>query len=86
MGKIADRTLERLGTTDRAIITARRMLLAAARRFQDGGEPPGAGDTYYQLRAYELVLPQAEHWYDGVPASLEEPRATLAGEARPGLS
>jgi hypothetical protein len=66
MGSIADRTLERLGTTDRAIIHARRTLLKAIRTVQDGGDPPGVAPTYYGLRAYESVLPKGVYWYEAI--------------------
>ena len=69
MGPIADRTLERLGTTDRAIIHARRTLLKAIRTVQDGGEPPGVAPSYYGLRAYETVLPKGVYWYDTIKAN-----------------
>jgi nitrite reductase/ring-hydroxylating ferredoxin subunit len=64
MGAIADRTLERLGTTDRAIITARRMLMKAVQTVQDGGDPPGVAPTYYGLRAYDGVIPKDSYWYE----------------------
>ena len=72
MGGIADRTLERLGTTDRAIIHARRALLKAVKTVQDGGEPPGISDSYYKLRAYETVLPKGEHWFTALRHQLLE--------------
>ena len=62
MGYIADRSLERLGTTDRAIITARRLLLQAVEAVEQGVEPPGVAPTYYKLRAIERVLPSNAHW------------------------
>jgi hypothetical protein len=70
MGPIADRTLERLGTTDRAIINARRSLLKAVKTVQDGGEPPGAAPTYYSLRAYEVVLPKDVYWFEAMKGEL----------------
>jgi phenylpropionate dioxygenase-like ring-hydroxylating dioxygenase large terminal subunit len=81
MGEIADRTLERLGTTDRAIINARRTLLKAIKTVQDGGDPPGASPTYYKLRSIEKVLPKDVSWFDAMKAELfqlEEPRARAA--------
>jgi hypothetical protein len=80
MGAIADRTLERLGTTDRAIIHARRALLQAVKTVQDGGDPPGVAPTYYRLRAHETVLPKDLHWFEGIKAKLfmEEEAATKA--------
>jgi nitrite reductase/ring-hydroxylating ferredoxin subunit len=70
MGAIADRTLERLGTTDRAIIHARRSLLKAVKTVQDGGEPPGVQPTFYNLRAYETVLPSSVHWFEALKEKL----------------
>jgi hypothetical protein len=59
MGAIVDRTIEHLGTTDIAIITARRLYIKAARELAEQGiEPPGvweqkdyahiASDAYLQ--------------------------------------
>lgn len=44
MGAIADRTREHLGTTDKAIMTNRRVLLKAIETVQAGGLPPGVAD------------------------------------------
>jgi nitrite reductase/ring-hydroxylating ferredoxin subunit len=63
MGAIADRTLERLGTTDRAIIHARRALMQAVKIVQDGGDPPGVSPSYYKARAWETVLPHNVDWF-----------------------
>jgi phenylpropionate dioxygenase-like ring-hydroxylating dioxygenase large terminal subunit len=70
MGPIADRTLERLGTTDRAVITARRMLLNAVKSIQDGGDPPGVSPSYYKIRAHETVLPMDAYWYEALQEQL----------------
>ncbi len=75
MGPICDRTREHLGTTDRAIIMARKILLNAVRVVEDGGDPPGLGHNVYQLRPIEKVLPMGTPWrnalwselYDGAP-------------------
>jgi len=58
MGPVVPRWQEHLGQTDRAIITARKMLLRAIDIVEDGGDPPGADDSYYGLRAIEEVLPK----------------------------
>jgi phthalate 4,5-dioxygenase oxygenase subunit len=73
MGAIADRSLERLGTTDRAIIAARRALLQALDALDAGGEPPGVAPSYYYLRPAEAVLPKGEHWYEAGRGLLREP-------------
>jgi hypothetical protein len=77
MGAIADRTLERLGTTDRAIITARRMLLKAIQTVQDGGDPPGVSPSFYKIRADERVIPADSYWFEEMKDTLfmkEEPK------------
>jgi hypothetical protein len=80
MGAIADRTLERLGTTDRAIINARRALLTAIKTVQDGGDPPGTGTSYYGCHAYEMVVPAGTHWWDALkPGLYQEPLAKKKG-------
>jgi hypothetical protein len=81
MGAIADRTLERLGTTDRAIIHARRSLLKAVKIVQDGGDPPGLTDSTYKLRAYETVLPKDQHWFTALKYQLFERGPRVKSEA-----
>jgi hypothetical protein len=77
MGPVADRTLERLGTTDRAIITTRRTLLKALQLVQDGGTPPGVDATYYKLRAIERVLPVGVPWFEALKSDMYQlPEAT----------
>ncbi len=79
MGAIADRSLERLGTTDRAIIAARRFLLQAVDAVAQGEDPPGVAPTYYKLRAIEKVLPKDVNWFDAMRPELfqlEEPMAS----------
>ena len=66
MGPIVDRSREHLGQTDRAVITARRMLLEAMRAVEDGGVPRGANDAYYHIRAIEEVLPAGVRWQDAL--------------------
>ena len=76
MGAVADRTYERLGTTDRAIITARRMLLQAVKDVQAGGDPPGALQDLYRLRAIEQVIGEGESWWEAMrPGLYPEPEA-----------
>lgn len=70
MGRIVDRELERLGTTDRAIVYARNLLLKAIKTVQDGGDPPGVAPTYYNLRAYETTIPKDVHWFEAIRSRL----------------
>jgi phenylpropionate dioxygenase-like ring-hydroxylating dioxygenase large terminal subunit len=79
MGAIADRSLERLGTTDRAIIAARRFLLQAIENLDEGLDPPGVAPTYYKLRAIEKVLPKDVHWFAAMKPELYQlPEAASA--------
>jgi hypothetical protein len=80
MGAIADRTLERLGTTDRAIINARRTLLKAVKIVQDGGDPPGVAPTYYKLRSVSRALPKDANWFETLKSELfqlNEPKSPV---------
>jgi phenylpropionate dioxygenase-like ring-hydroxylating dioxygenase large terminal subunit len=57
MGPVIDRTRERLGTSDTAIIAARRLLLQEIRALEQGQEPAAAhlGDLYW-VRSCSLLL------------------------------
>ena len=57
MGAIVDRTVEHLGTSDTAVISLRRRLLAEARSLADGSEPwlAGHGEAY-RRRSWSAVL------------------------------
>jgi len=70
MGAIADRTYERLGTTDRAIINARHQLLTAIKQLAEGEDPPGLAPQYYRLRALEKVVPPGVSWFDAMQEEL----------------
>ena len=54
MGPIADRSEEHLGSTDRAIVMMRRLLLEATRTVEAGGSPRGANSACYaRVRAVD---------------------------------
>jgi phthalate 4,5-dioxygenase oxygenase subunit len=82
MGPIVDRSKEHLGPADKAIIALRQMLLKAVRTVQEGGDPPGLGESYYSLRAIERVFPKgtdyraalADEIYEGAPAAVSSNR------------
>ena len=64
MGPMYDRRKEHLGTTDLAIVRARRLLVDAARALARGGTPPGLpgqGD-FRTIRSAEKVLSEGEDW------------------------
>jgi phthalate 4,5-dioxygenase oxygenase subunit len=58
MGPIQDRTKENLGTSDIAILMARRRLLRAAAEVADGATPPGIDQASQQVRSAASMLPR----------------------------
>ena len=70
MGPIVDRTKENLSASDLAIVIARRMLIGAASTVADGGDPPGTGDSYYNVRAIDGILPKDVDWKDALESQM----------------
>ena len=64
MGDIFDRRGEHLGTTDKAIIRMRRMLIQAARDLERGIEPRATGpsEAFRSVRSAEKILEPGEDW------------------------
>jgi phthalate 4,5-dioxygenase len=63
MGAICDRTKEHVGTTDRAIIFLRKVLLDALTAMENGDPLPGADpSTYRHLRAVDRKIPKNTEW------------------------
>ena len=57
MGPIADRSLEMLGTSDKAIIAYRQLLIDMAKDLQNGQEPKASSNGgYYNVRSASLLL------------------------------
>ena len=77
MGPINDRTVERLGPSDVAIIAVRRRLLDAAKALRERGEVPGeiSEPESYAVRSDALFLRSEEKWYEVT----SERRGVLAG-------
>jgi nitrite reductase/ring-hydroxylating ferredoxin subunit len=71
MGPIVDRSKERLGTSDRAIIATRQLLLEATHAVETG-EVPRAVDpaTYREVRAYDCVIPRDANWREAFQREL----------------
>ena len=76
MGAIADRSRDRLGASDLAIVEFRRIMLAAVQRFRDGGGAIGAGVPRTHLRAFEGIVARNTDWRQ----LGETPPAALAPE------
>jgi phthalate 4,5-dioxygenase len=65
MGQIADRSEDRLGSSDLAIVQFRKMMLAAAKAVAAGGEAIGTGADrvpHARLASYEAMVPKTEDW------------------------
>jgi phthalate 4,5-dioxygenase oxygenase subunit len=65
MGTIADRSQERLGVSDTAVLQFRRIMVDAVRSFQSGAPAIGRGDPYIphgRLRSFEGVVRKTEDW------------------------
>jgi phthalate 4,5-dioxygenase oxygenase subunit len=58
MGPIYDRTNERLGSSDAAIIQMRRRLMRAAQELENGTPPPALDPSAFRVRSVSLVLPR----------------------------
>ena len=63
MGPIVDRSKEFLGTSDKAIVAMRRIILEAISQNEKGEDPRGLNpDTYRNIRAYDRVIPADDDW------------------------
>lgn len=71
MGPIYDRTQERLGSSDVAVISTRRRLIKAAQDLQNGIEPfPARHPELYRVRSAVKVLPRETSFIDGAAEAL----------------
>ncbi len=78
-GPVVDRTRERLGTSDTAIIQVRKRLMTAARALRDhGATPPGLDPATTTVRSASALLAPGENWVEGTnPRIVVRPGQTL---------
>jgi len=64
MGTITDRTRERLGTSDLAVVEFRKRMLRAVQAFQDGEPAIGTGDLApsADVCSYQAMVPKSTDW------------------------
>jgi len=65
MGPIADRTRERVGASDLAIVEFRRIMVEAVRAFAAGANAIGTKDrriAFAKLRSFEGIVPKTTDW------------------------
>jgi len=71
MGPICDRSKEFLGTSDKAIVGMRRLLLEAIAVNEKGGIPRALDpNTYRTVRAYDRVIPANADWHTAMEKDL----------------
>ena len=71
MGPICDRSKEFLGTSDKAIVGMRRLLLEAISVNEKGGIPRALDPkTYRTVRAYDRVIPANADWHKAMEKDL----------------
>lgn len=70
MGVIANRSTERLGASDIAVVQFRRLMLDALDKFKEGAAPLGLTEPHIpaaEIRSYQGLAPKANNWrYLGV--------------------
>jgi phthalate 4,5-dioxygenase oxygenase subunit len=64
MGPIADRSRDHPGSSDVAVVQFRRMMVAAAKKFNEGGPAIGATDhiPHVKLASFEGIAPKSTDW------------------------
>jgi phthalate 4,5-dioxygenase oxygenase subunit len=65
MGPIADRTREKLGASDLAVVEFRKLMVDAARAFQQTGEVIGRTEPHVphaSIASFEAMLPKTGDW------------------------
>ncbi len=65
MGPIADRTSEKLGASDLAVVEFRRVMVKAVRDFMNGAAPIASNlsqDQRHALASWERVVPKSTDW------------------------
>jgi phthalate 4,5-dioxygenase len=84
MGPIANRSGERLGASDIAIVEFRRRMLDAIQEFEAGGSAIGAGDLAVPagVRSYQAIVSKETDWRHYTPALAEEPNRARQGSER----
>lgn len=66
MGPIADRTHERLGASDLAIVEFRKQMIQAVKTFQEGGAAIGTGELAIprSVCSFQAIVPKSTDWRD----------------------
>lgn len=80
MGPVVEREFEHLGSSDAAIIAARKRLSAEARALTDADdEPSGTDPAEHRVRSATMVLPKDADWVKETSAAREADARFYAG-------
>jgi phthalate 4,5-dioxygenase len=72
MGPIVDRSKEYLGTSDRAVVEMRKLLLEAVSAVEKGAAPRGVDSTECRtVRPYDGIVPKGVDWRSALSSELE---------------
>jgi phthalate 4,5-dioxygenase oxygenase subunit len=75
MGPITDRSLDKPGQSDVAVVQFRRMMVAAAKKFSEGGPAIGTSEPrvpHVSLASFECVIPKTVDWRTLAPRGSKE--------------
>ena len=87
MGSIADRSQERLGASDIAIVQFRRIMVDAVQRFAKGGPAIGRTDPHIphaELRSFEGIVDKMTKWQTLGASQIEAAIITADGVSKDG--
>jgi phthalate 4,5-dioxygenase len=71
MGRVVDRSREHLGSTDKAVVACRALMLDAVKNLAEGIDPPGVNPVSYRgVRAADIIVQKAARWQDAAEAEL----------------
>jgi len=74
MGRIVDRSIEHLGSSDAAVIAARRRLIAEAKALgQPNAIPSGLDTASHRVRSTSVVLDKDQSWVDATAEARTAP-------------
>jgi phthalate 4,5-dioxygenase oxygenase subunit len=81
MGPIVDRSKDRVGASDFAVVEFRRMMVDAAKKMRDSGQALGTNERrtrYVDISSYEGVVPKSTDWRELSSKRTETSRMTAA--------
>ena len=85
MGPICDRTQEHLGTSDKAVIFYRRLILRKLQEMDEGKPMPGQDPSLdFRHRTASVFMPAEADWHDALRFQEEQERESAG--SRPAMA